>query len=607
VVDGDATRERLLETLPPLLGEGAPFAFHVVSQRTRDRIAALPELTDVLAKCGWDASRDEEALETLLSDPEAPDLVVVDAQVLVEPGWLDALRAAAYSDSVVATASALVDESGAVAGAVGLHAVVDSPGWGVTYVRRDALNVVARDPAGSNGVATVTGDVRELLRAPGFIHLAVEEVRAHPGPSRAAGDPGRLTVMIDARCLDRPLSGTQVHVLSLMKALADTGAVRLSALLPEAIHPTEKPAVFHRPYQFGALAELRAAARIGRRLVLTQQDMILDRTPEYHADARDWCRRRETTAAAFAVADQVGFFSRHAADDAARDGLDPSRSNVVPLGVDHPLGTDPAGGDAAGLELASPDDSFLLMIGGALRHKNRLFALRLFERLAESGWQGHLVLAGDHPRAGSSVPEEQAYLAERPRLRERVLDLGRVSDGRKRWLYEHARLVLFPSLYEGFGLVPFEAAACGTPCVYGWRSSLPEFLPEEGAVLEGWDVERCAAEVLDILNDERRAGATVGAIREKAVELTWAETARGYLEVYRRAVHEPSHKPFSRDELVRRLLADAGGGLTGEESRLLAVYRRRRISRAAIDGAIQSGALGMRLARRLRGRHGDRT
>ena len=57
-------------------------------------------------------------------------------------------------------------------------------------------------------------------------------------------------------------------------------------------------------------------------------------------------------------------------------------------------------------------------------------------------------------------------LAGRPHLAERVVDLPAVSEVEKRWLYGRTAAVLYPSLYEGFGLVPFEAADYGVPCLW---------------------------------------------------------------------------------------------------------------------------------------------
>ena len=95
--------------------------------------------------------------------------------------------------------------------------------------------------------------------------------------------------------------------------------------------------------QVFSLHELADRLVIGERFVLTHQDMIWDRTVAYHVgDARRDYRR--ATAAALALADHVGFFSLHAARDAASDGgLELDRATVVPLGVDHLVGRTPAG------------------------------------------------------------------------------------------------------------------------------------------------------------------------------------------------------------------------------------------------------------------------
>ena len=59
-----------------------------------------------------------------------------------------------------------------------------------------------------------------------------------------------------------------------------------------------------------------------------------------------------------------------------------------------------------------------------------------------------------------------------------MLDLGAVSEAEKAWLFERSALVLYPSVIEGFGLVPFEAAAHGSPCMWAPVGSLGELLPK---------------------------------------------------------------------------------------------------------------------------------
>ena len=58
-----------------------------------------------------------------------------------------------------------------------------------------------------------------------------------------------------------------------------------------------------------------------------------------------------------------------------------------------------------------------------------------------------------------------------------MVDLGAVDEAEKAWLYANAALVLYPTVNEGFGLVPFEAADAGAPCLWAAHSSLAELLP----------------------------------------------------------------------------------------------------------------------------------
>ena len=138
-------------------------------------------------------------------------------------------------------------------------------------------------------------------------------------------------------------------MLELAEGLARAGA-DLTVMRPTELHPTVvprvaslaagvcfaerhrvgRPDILHRPFQVTSLHDLADRLEIGERFVLTHQDMIWDRTRAYHVgDARrDY---RVATSAALSVADEVGFFSFHAAIDAASDGaLALERATVVP-------------------------------------------------------------------------------------------------------------------------------------------------------------------------------------------------------------------------------------------------------------------------------------
>jgi glycosyltransferase involved in cell wall biosynthesis len=555
------------------------------------------------------------------------DVLLVSDGGLLTPAVLEELRATLVDDSACATVS--VDEV-ALAHDPGIPPPgVIAPRRGVVLVRRDhvLLALEETDLLEHDDVALIrrvadegiVGGVLDSVDRPGFVHRAVGSgrlatTRATPPPPRSRRASRAARIVIDGRCLAQPLSGTQVQVLGLAGGLVRAGA-DVAVMRPGTLHPTVsseierlgnavrfvqaevvgRPDIFHRPFQVRSLHELADCLSVGERLVLTHQDMILDRTRAYAFTDDSWHDYRRTTAAALSSADEVGFFSRHAALDAASEGsLELDRATVVALGVDHLSHT--------GVEdtVVRPLDGrpFLLVVGNSYWHKNRLFAFRLLRRLVEAhGWDGGLVLAGGHPGRGSSLGAEQALLNDTPALRPRVADLGYVPESVQGALYRSAQLVLFPSMYEGFGLIPFEAASAGTACAYTHRASMRELLPPLGA-LPSFDVEEAGSFVLGLLEDEAARARVVAAITDAARPLTWDRTAAGYLQVYDRAL--------ARDPRgVSRLLLSVppkDSRVTARESVILDIYRRRRAFRLAVDGVIRAGALGLRMARRLQRR-----
>jgi glycosyltransferase involved in cell wall biosynthesis len=242
-----------------------------------------------------------------------------------------------------------------------------------------------------------------------------------------------------------------------------------------------------------------------------------------------------------AAASLVLFFSHHSAQDAlVEDMLPTDRARVVPIGVDHRLTVTEAPPSPPKDRGDLAESPYLLVVGARYRHKNRVFALRLLQALhARHAWRGRLVFAGAEVPFGSSSPDEAAWLAAHPDMAAYVVDVGAVNESEKTWLYRHADAAVYPTIYEGFGLIPFEAAHHGKPCLWAHQSALAEFLPEDAALLVPWDAERSADRAIEVLGSESRARMQVDAVRARAVDLTWDRTAERLVEVYREALAEP--------------------------------------------------------------------
>lgn len=534
----------------PTLARGA---VAVVVRGPEDAVTAArahaPSGVPVLAIGGSDA----EAAQLV-----APaDLVLVAPDVVVGPGWLDGLLAAAGDDGTVATVSALALPDGARAGDRPLRPRTVAPLPGAVLVRRAALELCGPLDEGFASRATAAGLLHVL--ADDVVVTGPEQPVPEDEPEPAARARWRalqrsreLSVTVDGRILRDPIAGTQVHTLELLAALHRTQRLRLRVLLAESVTDTartvldtldglehvnqadvvEAPetAVVHRPYQVSSAADLLTLRHVGDRLVVTHQDLLGFHNPTYHEDRTTWLDYRRLTRTALGAAHAVVAFSQHAGQDLrAEDLVTPDRLRVVEIGVDHRLGQ--LAREPRRPDLPLGDAPYLLCLGTDLRHKNRVFALALLRELRALGWDGRLVLAGSKVAEGSSAAEEQALLAADPGLRAAVIDGGVPDEAEKAWLYAHAAAALYPTVYEGFGLIPFEAAAHGVPTLFAAQASLADTLAD-AATLIPWDARASAAATIGLLEAGAARERHVATVRAAADRLTWDATAHALLDVY---------------------------------------------------------------------------
>jgi len=170
---------------------------------------------------------------------------------------------------------------------------------------------------------------------------------------------------------------------------------------------------------------------------------------------------------------------------------------------------------------------FILAVSTLQPRKNYTRLIQAFARLPDQST--NLVIAGGKGWLFETIFSE----VERLRLRERVIFPGFVADADLPALYSAARLLAYPSLYEGFGLPMLEAMACGTPVVASTASCLPEVAGDAARLVSPTDVEALAAALDQVLTDEalRRDLAAKGHAR--AGQFTWEHAARQLLATYR--------------------------------------------------------------------------
>ena len=139
--------------------------------------------------------------------------------------------------------------------------------------------------------------------------------------------------------------------------------------------------------------------------------------------------------------------------------------------------------------------------------------------------------------AGGVRPSVEAVLAQarRPPLAGHVTLLGYVSDEQRRQLYRDARMLVLPSLEEGFGLPVLEAMACGVPVVISNRGSLPEVAADAALPVDPLDANAIARELERLLDPMAAADASArGLVRAR--DFSWNRAATAAREAYQAAV-----------------------------------------------------------------------
>ncbi len=267
--------------------------------------------------------------------------------------------------------------------------------------------------------------------------------------------------------------------------------------------------------------------------VVTVYDLSFLRFPESFRPLNRFYLRRFTT---WSVrrARRVIAISESTRQDVIRWLGKPSEQvDVVPCGVDERFYPR----DAATVETFRREKGlpprFILFLGTLEPRKNVVSLLEAYARLVASGEScPALIVAG----AKGWFYEEVFAAVERLDLADRVGFPGYIPEEEKPLWYNAAEFFVYPSLFEGFGLPPLEAMACGAPVIVCDTSSLPEVVGEAGIRVPPGDVTALAEAMAAMLCDSvGRADCRERGLA-RAARFSWHETARQTVRVYERAL-----------------------------------------------------------------------
>jgi glycosyltransferase involved in cell wall biosynthesis len=211
-------------------------------------------------------------------------------------------------------------------------------------------------------------------------------------------------------------------------------------------------------------------------------------------------------------------------------GVSPEKVDVVYCGVDKPFCPLPEREVASFRQKRGLPERIILFVGTIEPRKNVARLVEAYSRLRDG--QIKLVIGG----ARGWLYEEVFARVEELELTGDVLFPGYIPPDELPLWYNAAELFVYPSLYEGFGLPPLEAMACGTPVITSNVSSLPEVVGKAGLTVDPMDSEGLAEAMNQVLSD----GILRQSMREqglaRAGRFSWANAAQETVEVYQRAL-----------------------------------------------------------------------
>lgn len=276
----------------------------------------------------------------------------------------------------------------------------------------------------------------------------------------------------------------------------------------DVFHPT-----YYNPYFLETLD--------GKPFVLTIHDMTHERFPQYFGE-RDLTKVHKRLLAEHAT--RIIAISESTKRDIVDIlGIDEAKIDVIY----HGLGTVPV---ASGCPAELRDCRYVLYVGERRRYKNFEATARAFARLVAEDADLQLVMTG------RSLAESERKLFAELGISANVKVYTDVSDDVLMQLYHNARLFVYPSLYEGFGIPILEAFSQDCPVVLSKASCFPEVAGDAAVYFAAESVEEQAESMRKVLADDDLRAELIAKGRQRLSLFTWEETVRRTEETYRKAL-----------------------------------------------------------------------
>lgn len=216
-------------------------------------------------------------------------------------------------------------------------------------------------------------------------------------------------------------------------------------------------------------------------------------------------------------------------------GVEQEKIKVIYLGAGKEFSPQKNEKDKTILDKYNLSPGYILTVGTLEPRKNLIRLLNAYKMLvANEDSMPNLVMVGGR----GWLKEDINKIVDSLGLREKVVFTGYIPDSDLPALYRNAGVFVYPSLYEGFGLPPLEAMACGTPVVASNTSSIPEVVGDAGLLADPYNPAEIARAIAFVLKDNDLSARLERAGLIRSGMFTWDKTAQETIKLYREVIEE---------------------------------------------------------------------
>ena len=347
----------------------------------------------------------------------------------------------------------------------------------------------------------------------------------------------KFTVVIDGRILSRKLTGSERYIykiiyhlreiapqdqLSLEVLVWDTPQIRVQGVeyvLQNHMSSIEKADVFFKTFPPSEIIYLKEMAKAKSCLFLPH-DLIAWSHPDYYNTLSGYLKQCLLMQTGVRIADRVLAISLHNASDLNRCLLLPRRNINVVYDGSTKLKSMSNKQDSFDMLNLAPG-SYFICVGTDYPHKNIKKTVLAFIEAKDQGLTvDKLVIVG-------AQFSKKQFNIEHPN----VIRLTHIDDGLLKNLMQYAFALVYPSLYEGFGLPPLEAMSLGVPVIASHATSLPEVCGNAALLIDASKKEVIKNALFQIASNESLRTQLIEAGHKRATQFSWSECARRTFDI----------------------------------------------------------------------------